>query len=73
MRTKFNDYLGLYVLHCHRLNHEDNGLMMLVNVIPAVSASGGGSGLARAPRDGEGLRRQRRSLDRDRHAVPGFR
>ena len=37
MRTKFNDYLGLYVLHCHRLNHEDNGLMMLVNVIPAVS------------------------------------
>jgi hypothetical protein len=29
--------LGLYVLHCHRLNHEDNGLMMLVNVIPAVS------------------------------------
>ena len=37
MRTRFNDYLGLYVLHCHRLNHEDNGLMMLVNVIPAVS------------------------------------
>ena len=24
-------------MHCHRLNHEDNGLMMLVNVIPAVS------------------------------------
>jgi hypothetical protein len=37
MRTKFTDYLGLYVLHCHRLNHEDNGLMMLVNVIPAIS------------------------------------
>jgi FtsP/CotA-like multicopper oxidase with cupredoxin domain len=37
MRTKFIDYLGLYVLHCHRLNHEDNGLMMLINVIPAVS------------------------------------
>jgi FtsP/CotA-like multicopper oxidase with cupredoxin domain len=37
MRTRFNDYLGLYVLHCHRLNHEDNGLMMLVNVIPAIS------------------------------------
>jgi FtsP/CotA-like multicopper oxidase with cupredoxin domain len=37
MRTRFIDYLGLYVLHCHRLNHEDNGLMMLVNVIPAVS------------------------------------
>lgn len=37
MRTHFIDYLGLYVLHCHRLNHEDNGLMLLVNVIPAVS------------------------------------
>ena len=21
-------------MHCHRLNHEDNGLMALVNVIP---------------------------------------
>ena len=37
LRTRFVDYLGLYVQHCHRLNHEDNGLMMLVNVIPAVS------------------------------------
>jgi FtsP/CotA-like multicopper oxidase with cupredoxin domain len=37
MRTTFNDYLGLYVMHCHRLNHEDNGLMLLISVIPAVS------------------------------------
>ncbi|MDQ2679474.1 MAG: multicopper oxidase domain-containing protein [Candidatus Eremiobacteraeota bacterium] len=37
MRTKFEDYTGLYVLHCHRLNHEDNGLMALINVIPAAS------------------------------------
>ncbi len=37
IRTKFEDYVGTYVLHCHRLNHEDNGLMALVNVIPAVS------------------------------------
>jgi hypothetical protein len=37
MRTKFVDYTGLYVMHCHRLNHEDNGLMSLINVIPAVS------------------------------------
>ena len=37
-------------MHCHRLNHEDNGLMALVNVIPAVSAYAvvvpGGSGKA---------------------------
>lgn len=38
MRTRFQDYIGLFVQHCHRLNHEDNGLMTLVNVIPAVSS-----------------------------------
>lgn len=38
MRTKFADFTGLYVMHCHRLNHEDNGLMAAINVIPAVSA-----------------------------------
>ena len=37
IRTRFDDYTGLFVTHCHRLNHEDNGLMALVNVIPAVS------------------------------------
>jgi FtsP/CotA-like multicopper oxidase with cupredoxin domain len=37
IRTKFEDYTGIFVMHCHRLNHEDNGLMALVNVIPAVS------------------------------------
>ncbi|MEZ5875663.1 MAG: multicopper oxidase domain-containing protein [Hyphomicrobiales bacterium] len=36
-RTHFEDYIGLFVMHCHRLNHEDNGLMVLVNIIPSVS------------------------------------
>ncbi len=36
-RTRFDEYTGLYVTHCHRLNHEDNGLMSLINVIPAAS------------------------------------
>jgi FtsP/CotA-like multicopper oxidase with cupredoxin domain len=36
-RTRFDDYIGLFVMHCHRLNHEDNGLMSLISVIPAVS------------------------------------
>src|SRR5438874_5388449 len=35
IRTRFDEYTGLYVMHCHRLNHEDNGLMGLINVIPA--------------------------------------
>jgi hypothetical protein len=37
IRTRFDEYTGLYVMHCHRLNHEDNGLRALVNVIPAAS------------------------------------
>jgi len=37
LRMKFDDFTGLFVMHCHRLNHEDNGLMALINVIPAVS------------------------------------
>ncbi len=38
MRTRFDDYIGMFVMHCHRLNHEDNGLMALINVIPAISS-----------------------------------
>ncbi len=50
IRTKFRNYTGLFVMHCHRLNHEDNGLMLMVNIIPAVSTYGvvetGGAGQA---------------------------
>jgi FtsP/CotA-like multicopper oxidase with cupredoxin domain len=38
LRTKFQEFTGVYVIHCHRLNHEDNGLMALVSVIPEISA-----------------------------------
>src|SRR5437016_10711401 len=38
IRTRFDAFTGLFVMHCHRLNHEDNGLMMLINVIPAISS-----------------------------------
>ena len=38
LRTEFKQFLGTYVVHCHRLNHEDNGLMALINVIPNVTA-----------------------------------
>jgi len=37
LRSDFIEYSGTYVVHCHRLNHEDNGLMMTINVIPEVS------------------------------------
>ncbi|GJE19133.1 multicopper oxidase domain-containing protein [Methylobacterium marchantiae] len=38
IRSRFDTYDGLFVMHCHRLNHEDNGLMALINVIPAISS-----------------------------------
>ncbi|MGH3674481.1 MAG: multicopper oxidase domain-containing protein [Mycobacterium sp.] len=38
LRSDFVEYKGTYVVHCHRLNHEDNGLMMTINVIPEVSS-----------------------------------
>lgn len=62
IRTRFEDYIGLFVMHCHRLNHEDNGLMLMVNIIPSVStyavAEPGKDGQAATVKihDGEGDR-----------------
>lgn len=33
VRTKYLDFDGKYVLHCHILFHEDNGMMQLVEVV----------------------------------------
>jgi FtsP/CotA-like multicopper oxidase with cupredoxin domain len=34
MRSRFVDYSGQYVLHCHILAHEDRGMMTIVEVTP---------------------------------------
>lgn len=34
LRVRFEDFLGTYVEHCHRLPHEDRGMMSLVRTIP---------------------------------------
>ena len=34
MRTKFADFPGTYVIHCHILIHEDRGMMQMVEVVP---------------------------------------
>jgi FtsP/CotA-like multicopper oxidase with cupredoxin domain len=34
MRSRFVDYTGFYVLHCHILAHEDRGMMTVVEVVP---------------------------------------
>jgi FtsP/CotA-like multicopper oxidase with cupredoxin domain/plastocyanin len=37
MRSRFVDYPGWYVIHCHILAHEDRGMMTVVEVTPIVS------------------------------------
>jgi FtsP/CotA-like multicopper oxidase with cupredoxin domain len=34
IRIPFRDFTGKFVYHCHILNHEDNGMMGLVEVVP---------------------------------------
>ncbi len=38
-RSRFPDYVGQYVNHCHILLHEDNGMMQLVEVVAASGDS----------------------------------
>jgi FtsP/CotA-like multicopper oxidase with cupredoxin domain len=35
MRSRFVDYSGFYVLHCHILGHEDRGMLTIVRVTPS--------------------------------------
>ncbi|HKP82437.1 MAG TPA: multicopper oxidase domain-containing protein [Pyrinomonadaceae bacterium] len=37
MWTRFVDFTGTYVFHCHILGHEDRGMMQLVRVNPAIT------------------------------------
>ena len=34
IRMEFSDFLGEMVYHCHRVMHEDDGMMGLVNILP---------------------------------------
>jgi suppressor of ftsI len=34
IRQRFTDFTGKFVFHCHILNHEDNGMMAVVEVVP---------------------------------------
>lgn len=34
MRSRFVDFPGMFVLHCHILAHKDRGMMQLVQVVP---------------------------------------
>ena len=43
MRSRFVDYAGSYVMHCHILAHEDRGMMMEVDL--AVNNARGGNSI----------------------------
>jgi FtsP/CotA-like multicopper oxidase with cupredoxin domain len=34
IRQKYTDFTGRFVIHCHILFHEDNGMMAPVQVVP---------------------------------------
>jgi len=34
MRTRFLDFPGKFVYHCHILMHEDGGMMAVIEVVP---------------------------------------
>ncbi|MFJ6141755.1 multicopper oxidase family protein [Kitasatospora sp. NPDC092286] len=34
LRIRFADFTGRTVLHCHILNHEDNGMMAVLDIVP---------------------------------------
>lgn len=37
LRSRFVDYSGYYVIHCHILAHEDRGMMTVVEVASIAS------------------------------------
>ncbi|MCC9307938.1 multicopper oxidase family protein [Kitasatospora sp. RB6PN24] len=39
LRIRFDDFTGKTVLHCHILNHEDKGMMAVLNIVPDGPAS----------------------------------
>lgn len=45
IRTKYRDFDGKYVLHCHILFHEDNGMMQLVEVVKPGNPTSQDNGL----------------------------
>jgi len=39
LKLKFTDHTGIYMLHCHILEHEDDGMMTLFEVMPPIAPS----------------------------------
>jgi spore coat protein A len=40
LKMKFTDHTGIYMLHCHILEHEDDGMMTQFEVVPPIPSPG---------------------------------
>ena len=45
IRTKYDRYIGEFVIHCHILDHEDSGMMTNIQIVPDLGAPGNGLGM----------------------------
>lgn len=50
IRSRFKDFLGRTVLHCHFLDHEDQGMMMPIEFVPKTPAAKKGQAGALRPK-----------------------
>ena len=46
IRTRYERYIGEFVLHCHILDHEDQGMMQNVQIVPPGYSGPGGAPMA---------------------------
>ncbi len=46
IRTRYDRYIGEFVIHCHILDHEDGGMMSNIQIVPNINAPGNGLGMA---------------------------
>lgn len=49
IRIEFKDYLGTMVYHCHRVDHEDAGMMAAVQILPQQPILATGTGVGNPP------------------------
>ncbi|HEX4302356.1 MAG TPA: multicopper oxidase domain-containing protein [Rhizomicrobium sp.] len=49
IRTRYQRYIGEFVLHCHILDHEDQGMMQNVEIVPPSYSIPGQASTAPAP------------------------
>jgi FtsP/CotA-like multicopper oxidase with cupredoxin domain len=55
IRHRFTDFIGQYVLHCHNLLHEDQGMMQAVEVVPSEQDVPAGTGWQDHQKPAQGL------------------